>query len=137
LSGFELAPIFTYHSGLPFNLMAGGEVNGNNHAPNERPIGAPRDTGLGPTYTNFDMRLSWQHKVAEKARVQFTAEGFNLANHTNYASVNNEVGPLFGFAPTFTTFSVHGSKLFSPSQPLGFTSAFPMRQIQLGFRLDF
>jgi hypothetical protein len=137
LSGFELAPIFTYHSGLPFNLLAGGVVNGDNHAPNERPIGAPRDTGLGPDYVNFDMRLSWQHKLAEKAKVQFTAEGFNIANHTNYASVNNEVGPLFGLTPGFTTFSVHGSKLLSPSQPLGFTSAFPKRQIQLGVRLEF
>jgi hypothetical protein len=137
LSGFELAPIFTYRSGLPFNLLAGGVVNGDNHAPNERPIGAPRDTGLGPDFYNFDMRLSWQHKLAEKAKVQFTAEGFNIANHTNYASVNNEVGPLFGLTPGFTTFSVHGSKLLSPSQPLGFTSALPKRQIQLGVRLEF
>jgi hypothetical protein len=137
LSGFQLAPIFTYHSGLPFNLLAGVEVNGNNHAPNERPIGAPRDTGLGPDFINFDMRLSWQHKLAEKARLQITAEGFNIANRTNFASVNNEVGPLFGFAPGFTTFNVHGSKLLSPSQPLGFTSAFPKREIQLGLRLTF
>jgi hypothetical protein len=137
LSGFELAPIFTYHSGLPFNLLAGVEVNGNNHAPNERPIGAPRDTGLGPDFYNFDMRLSWQHKLAEKAKVQFTAEGFNIANRTNFASVNNEVGPLFGLTPGFTTFNVHGSKLLSPSQPLGFTSAFPKRQVQLGIRLEF
>jgi hypothetical protein len=137
VGGFQLAPIFTYHSGLPFNLLAGGEVNGNNHTTNQRPIGAPRDTGLGPDYVNFDMRLSWQHKLAEKAKVQFTAEAFNIANHTNYASVNNEVGPLFGFSPNFTTFNVHGSKLLSPSQPLGFTSAFPKREIQLGLRLTF
>ncbi len=96
VSGFQLAPIFTYNSGHPFNLLAGGEVNGNNHTTNERPIGAGRDTGLGPSYTNFDMRLSWQHKVSEKAKVQLTAEGFNIANHTNFASVNNEVNPLFG-----------------------------------------
>ncbi len=34
LSGFQLSPIFTYHSGLPFNLLAGGEVNGDNHITN-------------------------------------------------------------------------------------------------------
>jgi len=84
-----------------------------------------------------DMRLSWRHKVSEKAKVQFTAEFFNIANHTNYASVNNEVGPLFGLTPGFTTFDVHGSAALSPSQPLGFTSAFPKRQIQLGVRLTF
>jgi len=150
LAGFQLAPIFTYNSGHPFNLLAGGEVNGNNHTTNERPIGAGRDTGLGPSYTNFDMRLSWQHKLGEKARVQFTAEGFNIANHTNFASVNNVVNPLFGIqtGPTVcpvagtcatgnTSFDVHGSAALSPSQSLGFTSAFPKRQIQLGLRLTF
>jgi hypothetical protein len=137
LSGFELSPVFTYRSGLPFNLLAGGEVNGDNHATNERPIGAPRDTGLGPNSASLDMRLSWQHKLAEKMNLQVTAEGFNVANRTNYASVNNEVGPLFGLAPGFTTFNVHGSRALSPSTPLGFTSAFPKREIQLGVRLSF
>ena len=146
LSGFELAPIFEAHSGHPFNLLAGGEVNGDNHTTNERPIGAPRDTGLGPDYIDFDMRLSWQHKLGERANLQFTAEGFNLANRTNFASVNNEVGPVFGFEPGFTSFTVRGIKPGTPlagggaatsSTPLAFTSDFPKRQIQLGLRLSF
>ena len=159
LGGFQLSPIFTYNSGHPFNLLAGGEVNGDNHTTNERPLGAGRDTGLGPTYTNFDMRLSWQHKVREKALVQLTAEGFNIANHTNYASVNNEVSPLFGIQTTPTTcpvagtcptgntsFAVHGFKPgtllpdgshATASTPLAFTSVFPKREIQLGLRLTF
>jgi hypothetical protein len=137
LAGFQLAPILTYNSGHPFNLLAGGEINGNNHTTNERPIGAGRDTGLGPSYVNFDMRLGWQHKVGEKAKLQLTAEGFNIANHTNFASINNEVGPLFGLTPGFTTFNVHGSSALSPSTPLGFTSDFPKREIQLGLRLTF
>ena len=146
LSGFQLAPIFSYHSGLPFNLLAGGEVNGNNHTTNERPLGASRDTGLGPDYYNFDMRLSWRHKLGEKVTLQLTAEGFNIANRTNFASVNNEVSPLFGFQPGFTTFDVHGIRpgaalpgggTASPSTPLAFTSAFPKREIQLGARFTF
>jgi len=149
LSGFQLAPIFTAHSGHPFNLLAGGEVNGNNHTTNERPIGAPRDTGLGPDYIDFDTRLSWRHKVGERANLMFTAEGFNIVNRTNYASVNNEVGPVFGFntgCGAFTTFNVHGIRPGSAlpcggpatsSTPLAFTSAFPKRQIQLGLRLKF
>jgi hypothetical protein len=146
LSGFQLAPIFSYHSGHPFNLLAGGEINGDNHTTNERPIGAPRDTGLGPNYVDFDARLSWQHKLGEKANLQFTAEGFNIANRTNFASVNNEVSPLFGLTPGFTTFDVHGIRPGSaiagggtdtPSTPLSFTSALPKRQIQLGVRFSF
>ena len=146
LAGFQLAPIFTYHSGHPFNLLAGGQVNGNGHTTNQRPIGAPRDTGLGPNYIDFDARLTWQHKLGERMNLQFTAEGFNIANRTNFASVNNVVGPLFGFAPGFTTFNVHGLRpgsvlpgggTVTPSSALAFTSAFPRREIQLGVRLSF
>jgi hypothetical protein len=146
LSGFQLAPIFTYHSGHPFNLLAGGEVNGNNHTTNERPIGAPRDSGLGPNLIAFDMRLSWEHKIAERLKMQITAEAFNLFDRTNYASVNNEVGPFFPFTPGFTTFNVKGIKpgtvlpdgtVVGPSTPLGFTSALPMREFQLGVRFTF
>ncbi len=159
LSGFQLAPIFTYNTGHPFNLLAGTEVNGNNHTTNERPIGAGRDTGLGPDYKSFDMRLAWQHKLREKTSLQFTAEAFNIANHTNYASVNNEVSPLFGIQTAATTcptaglcptgntsFAVHGFRPgtlltdgthATPSTPLAFTSAFPQREIQLGLRLSF
>jgi hypothetical protein len=146
LSGFQLSPIVSYHSGHPFNLLAGGEVNGDNHTTNERPIGAPRDTGLGPNYVDFDGRLTWLHKIGEQASLQFTAEGFNIANRTNFASVNNEVGPVFGLTPGFTTFNVHGIRsgtalasggIATPSTPLAFTSAFPMREIQLGLRLSF
>jgi hypothetical protein len=146
LSGFQLAPIFSYHSGHPFNLLAGGEVNGDNHTTNERPIGAPRDTGLGYDYFDLDARLTWQHKLGENAKLLFTAEGFNIANRTNFASVNNEVSPLFGLTPGFTTFNVHGIRPGSalaggqtdtPSMPLSFTSAFPKRQVQLGVRITF
>ncbi|MGA8872780.1 MAG: carboxypeptidase regulatory-like domain-containing protein [Candidatus Acidiferrales bacterium] len=146
LSGFQVAPIFTYTSGHPFNLLAGGEVNGNGHTTNERPIGAPRDSGLGPNLIDFDMRLTWQHKLNEKVSLQFTAEGFNLANRTNFASVNNEVSPLFGFQPGFTTFNVHGIRpgtalagggIATSSTPLTFTSALPKREFQFGARLNF
>jgi hypothetical protein len=146
LSGFQLAPIFSFHSGHPFNLLAGGQVNGNNHTTNERPIGAPRDSGLGPNFYDFDMRLSWEHKIAERLRLQITAEAFNLFDRTNYASVNNVVGPFFPFTPGFTPFKVKGIKpgtilpdgtTAGPSTPLGFTSAFPMREFQLGARFTF
>jgi hypothetical protein len=130
--GFELSPVFSYNSGHPFNLLAGADTNSDGHFTNDRPGGAPRNSGLGPDYIDFDMRLSRTFKLKEKVALSLTAEGFNLANHTNYSSVNNVVGP--GFAPPFT---VHGTATLSPSQPLGFTAAFPAREIQLGLRLTF
>jgi hypothetical protein len=87
------------------------------------------------------MRLTRAFKLGEKASLQLTAEAFNLANHTNYASVNNIVGAAF--APPF---NVHGiapgrvlsdGTVVSPSTPLGFTAAFPKREIQLGARFTF
>ena len=137
LSGFELAPVFRYNSGHPFDLLAGSDVNGDNHPTNDRPIGAGRNTGLGPNYASFDMRLSKSIRLGEKASVQLMAEGFNLTNRTNFASVNNVVGPAFGLTPGFKTFFVHGNSNVSPTQPLGFTSAFPKREIQLGLRFSF
>lgn len=142
LSGFELAPIVQYHSGHPFNLLAGEAVNGDNHPTDGRPIGANRNTGLGPNYADFDLRIDRVFNLGEKFKLHFLAEGFNLFNRTNYASVNDEVGPDFGLplaegGEGYTTFHVHGSAALSPSQPLGFTSALPMRQIQLAVRLTF
>jgi hypothetical protein len=130
--GFQLAPIFSYNSGHPFNLLAGADINGDGHFTNDRPPGAGRNTGIGPSYTNLDLRLSRAFKVSENANLLFTAESFNLANHTNYASVNNIVGAAFG-----PPFNVYGTANLGPSQPLGFTAAFPNREIQLGVRFTF
>jgi hypothetical protein len=132
LGGLELAPIVSYNSGHPFNLLAGADINGDGHFTNDRPPSASRNTGLGPNYANFEMRLSRKFKLYERYNLKFTAEGFNIANRTNYASVNNIVGS--DFAPPFT---VHGTARLSPSQPLGFTAANPKREIQLGVRLAF
>ncbi|MGA9529789.1 MAG: TonB-dependent receptor [Terriglobales bacterium] len=150
LSGFQLAPIFNYNSGHPFNLLSGEPTNGDNHPTDGRPIGAPRNSGLGPNYADLDARISWHHKVGEGKSLSFTAEGFNILNRTNYGSVNNQVGPLFAISPALggsgaTSFNVHGiapgAKLnggtVSSSTPLAFTSDFPKREIQLGLRLTF
>lgn len=142
LTGFTLSPIVRYNSGHPFNLLAGADVNGDRHSTNDRPIGAGRNTGRGPNYADFDLRLARTIKLGEKAGLQLVAEGFNLLNRTNFASVNNVVGPGFGLPLSAggagsTTFNVTGTSAIQPSLPLGFTSAFPKREIQLGLRLSF
>jgi hypothetical protein len=131
-SGFTFSPVLRGNSGRPFNLLAGTDVNGDRHSTSDRPPGAGRDAGHGPGFWTFDLRLMRQFELSEKARLQVTAEGFNLFNHTNFAAVNNVVGP--NFAPPFNVTGLAGR---SPNQPLGFTAANPMRQIQLGVRLIF
>jgi hypothetical protein len=132
LSGFQLSPVFSWNSGHPFNLLAGADVNGDNHFTNDRPPGAPRNSGLGPNYFTFDMRLARTFRLGEQRTLRFTVEGFNLTNRTNYSRVNNIVGPAFS-AP----FNVHGTANLYPNQPLAFTSALPKREIQLGARFEF
>ena len=75
--------------------------------------------------------MSRQFKLTEKASMQLMAEGFNIFNRTNFASVNNVVGVI---APPF---NLSGTEAASPSQPLGFTSAFVKREVQLGVRVSF
>jgi len=121
-----------YNSGHPFNLLAGSDINGDGHFTNDRPPGAGRNSGIGPNYVSFDMRLSKSFRFGENTALQFTAEGFNITNRTNYATVNNIVG-----ATLVPPFNVQGTASLSPSQPLGFTSALAKREIQLGARLTF
>ena len=77
------------------------------------------------------MRLSRQFRLTEKAGVQLIAEGFNIFNRTNFASVNGVVGVI---APPF---NLSATEAASPSQPLGFTAALTKREIQLGVRVSF
>src|SRR5712691_11422916 len=139
LSGFEFSPIVRYNSGHPFDLLAGTDVNGDRHSTNDRPIGVARNTGQGPDTLDFDMRLTRQFRLGERAKLQFMGEAFNLINRANLASVNNVVGSTCSPQCTVlgNTFNQSGSSGSLPTQPLGFTSALSPRQVQLGVRLSF
>ena len=130
---FQIAPIFRANSGRPFNLLVGADINADRHSNTDRPPGAGRNTGIGPAFYTFDLRLSKRIALGsnERRSLELLAEGFNLSNRLNYASVNNTVGVLR--AP----FNVTGRHDRNPSEPLGFTSAFDPRRIQLGVRLSF
>lgn len=141
LSGFQLTPIVRANSGRPFNLLAGSDVNGDRSTNGDRPLltfgtlpvgPIPRNVGKGPSFATFDMRLTKKIAFTEKMALDLTVEGFNLFNRLNFASVNNTVGPTF---PAIS--DIRGDKTVSPSAPLGFTSAFDARRIQLGAKLRF
>ncbi|WP_321476105.1 carboxypeptidase regulatory-like domain-containing protein [uncultured Paludibaculum sp.] len=136
LAGWSLAPIFQANSGRPFNLLAGVDVNGDNYTTNDRPFPAGRDIGRGPSYVSFDLRLSRRFRLgqAEHRTLEFLAEGFNLANHTNFRTVNNTVGAVpLSAVPR----PIAGIKGAAPTTPLAFTSAFDPRQFQFGLKLSF
>jgi hypothetical protein len=136
-SGWGLTPIISYNSGHPFNVLAGGtDINGDHHSTNDRPLGVSRNTGMGPDFFTWDMRLSKEIHCGERADITLIAESFNLINRTNYSGVNNEVPTVGGFT-NITPANFHGNVAFLPNTPLAFTSDYNRRQFQLGARLTF
>ena len=112
--------------------MGGTDLNNDRHNTTDRPAFAGRNTGLGPSFWTFDTRLQRGFALREKMRMDIMFEAFNFFNKLNYQSVNNTVGA------TFTgPFNVTGRDDRKPTDPLGFTSAFESRRLQLGFRLTF
>jgi len=128
---FEVSPIFRAGSARPFNLLAGIDLNQDRHASTDRPIFAGRNTGIGPGFVTLDVRVARRLALGESRSLELIAEGFNIFNHLNFASLNNTVGNIPG------PFNLHGRHDRSPSEPLGFTSAFDGRRIQLGLRFRF
>jgi hypothetical protein len=128
---FSLSPIFRANSGRPFNLLVGSDLNGDRHSTTDRPPFAGRNTGIGPTFWTMDFRLTKKLFFGDQTKLELIGEAFNVFNHLNYQSVNSTVGMMPG------PFNVRGSKDRTPSQPLGFTSAFDGRRLQLGARVSF
>jgi len=134
LAGINIAPIFTYSSGHPFNLLLGFDANNDTQANTDRPPFAGRNTGRGPNFINFDLRVSKEFRPAADYdfRLEFIGEAFNLFNRVNFSGVNNVVGTT-----PLPRYDVKGNRNAKPAEPLGFTSAFDPRQVQLGVKLKF
>ncbi|MEK7856144.1 MAG: TonB-dependent receptor, partial [Acidobacteriota bacterium] len=141
LRDFTFTPIIRANSGRPFNLLAGSDVNGDRSSNGDRPLlrlngldqGAiGRNVGKGPSFATFDMRLTRKIGFSERVSLDLTLEAFNVLNRLNFSSVNNTVGAFYP-----TTVNVRGDHNVGPSSPLGFTSAFDPRRIQLGAKFRF
>lgn len=141
LRDWMITPIFRANSGRPFNLLAGADVNGDRSTNGDRPLftvggvasgSLGRNAGIGPGFATFDMRLTRKIRFSENVSLDLTAEAFNLLNRLNFASVNNTVGTTFD-----RNENIKGRSDVGPSTPLGFTSAFDPRRIQLGLKLRF
>src|SRR5262249_14518711 len=145
-SGFQLAPIVRYNSGHPYNVLSAGDINGDRHSTNDRPLGYGHNAGEGADFFDVDARLTKSFRLGERNRLQLTAEAFNLFNRTNFGSINNSYTVLGGFAnPHFASARPTG-RFLNPSvaAPGGaegaFTSgagSFARRQLQLGARWVF
>lgn len=129
LANFTFAPIVTARSGFPFNLLAGVDLNNDLTTNTDRPPFVGRNTGLGPNFVAFDMRVSKRFRFGESKSLDFIAEGFNLLNRTNFKNMNNIVGTN----PTRRD----GDPTLPPSSPFAFTQAYDPRQLQFAIKFNF
>jgi hypothetical protein len=131
-----LSPIVYLRSGIPFDIRVPGASNGTvGDSLYARPWYIPRDSGIGPDFYDFDLRLTKALYLNREKGLKFDvlAEGTNLLNHTNYSAVNDQFAVGDPFLLT-GPFNVTGNKNLSSTSPLGFTSAFPGRQVQFGLK---
>jgi hypothetical protein len=156
LADITLAPIFSWHSGLPFSVRTPSLANGialdSNYA---MPFTSSRDNNRGPAYASTDLtfRKSFFINRDRGVRVEFSATGTNIFNRVNFTKVSDQFdingippngivqtadGPLNLLTGPYT--GLHGVKPTSPgqvTQPLFFSAADVARQIQFGLKLAF
>ena len=131
---WTISPILQYNSARPFNILTGFDNYGDNYLNNHR-VGAGRNIGIGPDFVSADLRASRKFVFDAKKRwnLEVIAEGFNLANRTNFRTVNQVVGdvPLQSLPNPIRAFRG------TPDQPLAYTSAFEPRQFQFGVKINY
>ena len=93
---------------------------------------APRDLFPGPGTWQVDTGVAKTFPIAERARLEFRSEFYNVFNHPQLGQPNATVGAA-GFGSITTTVNLN-TAIVSPITPVG--SGTP-REIQFALRLDF
>jgi Carboxypeptidase regulatory-like domain len=171
----SVSPIVYAHSGLPFTLLVPGisstgiaplTANGaGDHISEARPFNEGRNTGIGPGFVSWDMRISKAFYIKRESgmKLDVIAQATNLLNHTNFSAVNNifpntavvtggngVTGGVTTSAEVATPEGIvnllngpYRFKGFVPTSadqlagPLAFRSANPPRQLSLGLQFAF
>ncbi len=142
LRDIMLSPIVFIRSGIPFTLLTGTDINGDTRGVNDRLFHIGRNTGLGPNFRSVDLRLTkaFRFRSDSPVRVEFVAEAQNLFNRVNFSAVRDIIGTDLS-APDYKAGTVRlkgrRDRNASRGEPLGFTSAFDPRRVQLALKFVF
>jgi hypothetical protein len=143
LADFTIAPIFEIGTGRPFNIITGVDTNGDQQSSNDRPSvnssgtlvlppffangSLGRNMGITHKFASLDLRLVRAVRFGERVRLDLIAEGFNMFNRFNEASVT----PLFRDVNAFGQRAGNGRYYSRP------TASYDPRQFQFGLKLNF
>jgi hypothetical protein len=82
MNNFKLSTMTYVHGGLPINVYAGSDLNGDQDL-NDRPLFASRNSARGSNLYEEDMRLAYDIPFENRYRLDFYSEAENLFNHPN------------------------------------------------------
>ena len=142
--GFTLSTLFLAHTGYPVKAVLGADLQNDGNSVNDVPVIngaiAYRNTFRQPGFLDWDVRLLKEFKMGERARVDFSIEGFNLTRSTNkqfngdgessFGSPQAKVNPNTGLPFTSNTALI-------PTLSPGADYFGGARQAQLGIRFVF
>jgi carboxypeptidase family protein len=128
----QVAPIFEYGSGQPWNHRLGYDFNGDGKL-SDRPAGVAKFDEDGPSFASVNVRLQYALPLGGRAKADLVAEAFNLFNRTNY-DVNSLLNGQFLSGPT----AANPALAAVPNPRYGqYTATLAPREAQLGVRFTF
>ena len=100
-SHIEVAPIFTFGSGTPVNVVTGSDDNRSRAFPfTSRPLGMSRNAERLSSSATLDLRILKYFDIKPHGKLDLVVEAFNLLNRTNVSQINAVFGP--GLTPLRT-----------------------------------
>jgi hypothetical protein len=124
LHGWMLSYFYNYSSALPFNILTGTDSNKDTNN-NDRPAGVGRNAVEGFDFQSLDLRVARSFALAERCRLEATADLFNVLNHRNNMIPNGVFGTNpYPFGPAASGFGAP-------------TAVGDPRQVQLGLKVSF
>jgi outer membrane receptor for Fe3+-dicitrate len=120
-----LSTMLQAYSSLPFNVISGvTTVQGTTGRPVVNGEYIPRNSGELSAFFAWSLRVSRDFRFGSRTRIQGLVEAFNLTNHTNVVTVNNNFGTGIYPANPLPTFG----QVTAVGDP---------RSFQLGLRVSF
>jgi hypothetical protein len=91
--GFQLSSMLQSYSSLPFNIVSGvTTIQGTTGRPIVGGEYIPRNSGELSPFFSWSVRVSRDFRIGPHMHAQGLVEAFNLTNHTNVVTVNNNFG---------------------------------------------
>jgi hypothetical protein len=129
LNGNEIGVLLQLNSGLPLNIPANTDLNGDGISNNDRPLGVSRNSLYLPARKNVDMRYTRWIPIRGATRGEIIVELKNVFNTVELAGVNTTIA-VDKFGNPLTPIPTDPTLFPNPS-------GYEQRKLQLGFKVRF